>query len=66
MIPLNVEDPVVLKRTLEEIEATIPKLDDTTRTTTLLDSGADLAAVIAKVNELVGNVNLVITTLNNN
>ncbi len=64
MIPLDIDDPVVLRRTLEEIEASIPNLKDTTGTITILAESADLVMVIDKVNELVGTVNLLSAALN--
>ncbi len=64
MIPLDIDDPVVLRRTLEEIEASIPNLKDAAGTITILAESADLVTVIDKVNELVGTVNLLSAALN--
>ena len=64
MIPLSIEEPDVLRRTLEEIEASIPKLDQSAKTVTILEDGSDLATVTKKVNELIGSVNLIISALN--
>ncbi len=64
MIPLDIDDPVVLRRTLEEMEASIPKLQEAIGTIVVLEDTADLAQVIAKVNELVGTVNLLTSSLN--
>ncbi len=64
MIPLDIDDPVVLRRTLEEMEASIPKLQEAIGTIVVLEDTADLAQVIKKVNELVGTVNLLTSSLN--
>ncbi len=64
MIPLSIEEPDVLRRTLEEIEASIPKLDQSAKTVNILEDGSDLATVTKKVNELIGSVNLIISALN--
>ncbi len=64
MIPLDIDDPVVLRRTLEEMEASIPKLQESISTIVVLEDTADLAQVIAKVNEGVGTVNLLTSSLN--
>ncbi len=64
MIPLDIDDPVVLRRTLEEMEASIPKLQESIGTIVVLEDTADLAQVIKKVNELVGTVNLLTSSLN--
>jgi len=64
MIPLDIENPVVLRRALEEMEASIPKLDQSATTVNVVEDGSDLATVTAKVNELVGSINLIISALN--
>jgi len=64
MIPLNIEDPTVLRRTLEELEASIPVLAQQAKTVTVLEDSATTDEIIVKVNELVGTVNLLIATLN--
>ncbi len=66
MIPLNIEESDVLRRTLEEIEASIPKLDQSAKPVNILEDGSDLATMLDKVNELVGSVNLIILALNSN
>jgi len=64
MIPLDIADPVVLRRTLEELEASIPKLANSIGTINKLDDTADLTEVIHKVNEIAGTVNLLSFALN--
>ena len=64
MIPLDIADPVVLRRTLEELEASIPKLSNSIGTINKLDDTADLTEVIHKVNEIAGTVNLLSSALN--
>ncbi len=64
MIPLSIEEPDVLRRTLEEMEASIPKLDQSAKTVNILEDGSDLATVTKKVNELIGTVNLIVSALN--
>ncbi|RLA64023.1 MAG: hypothetical protein DRQ78_06400 [Epsilonproteobacteria bacterium] len=64
MIPLNIEDPIVLRRTLEEIEEVIPKLDASAQTVDKIEEGADLTTVTAKLNEVIGSIDLIISSLN--
>jgi len=64
MIPLDLSDDTVLRRTLEELEAGIPVLSDSARPLTTLPSGSDLAHIELKVNELVVTINLLIDSLN--
>jgi len=64
MIPLNIEDPIVLRRTLEEIEEVIPKLDASAQTVDKIEDGADLTTVTAKLNEVIGSIDLIISALN--
>ena len=66
MIPLDITDEVVLRRTLEEIEASIPKLAESTRTTEELASVATSEEIVAHINQLSGNVNLIIAALDRN
>ena len=66
MIPLNITDEVVLRRTLEEIEASIPKLEYSLTPIGALEEGATIEEVTFTVNEIVLSLNALINTFNNN
>ena len=57
MIPLDITDEVVLRRTLEEIEARLPLQEVQVSPVDKLAYDADLATTVAKVNELVDGLN---------
>ncbi len=63
MIPLNIEDPEVLRRTLEELEQKIPSTDKPITPVSRLELTADLATTVAKVNQLVDSLRTIITQL---
>ena len=64
MIPLNITDEVVLRRTLEEIEATIPHLNYTLTTIGILPDRATNDEVVTKTNEIIASINTIINTFN--
>ena len=64
MIPLNINDPVVLRRTLEELESKIIIVATPISPVNKLNPGATLEEVEAKVNEVVDGFNAVIVALN--
>ena len=66
MIPLDITNPVVLRRTLEEMEASIINLDAPITPIEPLDTAADLATVLDKVNDLIVSYNTLIANLQNN
>jgi len=57
MIPLDITDEVVLRRTLEDIEARLPLQEVQVSPVDKLAYDADLATTVAKVNELVDGLN---------
>ena len=63
MIPLNLDDQVVLRRTLEEMEARIPIRHNPVSPIEELALDADLATVLAKTNEVVQGFNALVTEL---
>ncbi len=64
MIPLNIDDPVVLRRTLEELEAKIIVVATPISPVNKLPVDADLATSVLKVNELIDGFNAVVVALN--
>ncbi len=64
MIPLNIDDPVVLRRTLEELETRIVILATPITPIDALPVGSTLEETVGKVNEMISGLNAVITTLN--
>ena len=65
MIPLNLEDEVILRRTLEELDRAIPVLSESARAIVPLLESATLEEINLKVNEAIGTINLLIEALNN-
>jgi len=63
MIPLDIDDATVLRRTLEELEARIPLLTDAARPITIVPDGADLEAITLKLNEAIVTINLIIDSM---
>ncbi len=64
MIPLNIDDPVVLRRTLEELEAKIIVVATPISPVNKLPVDADLTTSVLKVNELIDGFNAVVVALN--
>jgi len=64
MIPLNIDDPVVLRRTLEDMEAKIIVVATPISPINKLNPASTLEVVEAKVNELVDGFNAVVVALN--
>ena len=64
MIPVNIDDPVVLRRTLEDLEAKIIIVATPISPVNKLNPGSTLEVVEAKVNELVDGFNAVVVALN--
>ncbi len=64
MIPLNIDDPVVLRRTLEDLEAKIIVVATPISPINKLNPGSTLEVVEAKVNEIVDGFNAVVVALN--
>ena len=64
MIPLNIEDPEVLRRTLLELEKSVPKFDVALSPITELEDSADIVATVAKVNEVIRSINALFAELN--
>jgi len=65
MIPLNIEDSTVLRRTLEELEASIIVLGTPITPIDKLPLAATSDEVIAKINSVIVGLNATITILNN-
>jgi len=64
MIGLNIEDPVVLRRTLEELFSKIPTTDVQLTALLPLADDATLVETVAKVNELIDTINVIVTAFN--
>jgi len=64
MIPLDIQDPVVLRRTLEELESKIIVVATPISTINKLHPDADLATAVLKINEIVDGFNAVVVALN--
>ncbi len=64
MIPIDIEDPVVLRRALEDLESKITVLATPVTPINDLVEAPDLDAVSIKVSEIVSGLNAVITALN--
>jgi len=64
MIPLNIDDTIVLRRTLEELELGIIVLTTPITPIDELPLGSTLEETVDKVNEMISGLNAVITTLN--
>jgi len=64
MIPLNIDDAIVLRRTLEELETRIVILPIPITPIDQLPLGSTLEETVDKVNEMISGLNAVITTLN--
>jgi len=64
MIPPGIDNPDVLRRTLEEIENKQIVLNQPIATVDTLAEDADMARVIVKINELSEVLNTVVATLN--
>ena len=63
MIPLGIDDPEVLRRTLEELETKIPVLELSAQTILTLDDTATLADLVSKANEQTKTVNAILKSL---
>ena len=66
MIPLDITDEEVLRRTLEEIEESIPVLEASTLTVSALPEGATTAEVVLKINQVIGSLDQIIKALDRN
>jgi len=64
MIPLNLDNEVVLRRTLEELEAKIIVVATPISPVNRLHPDADLATAVLKINELINGFNAVVVALN--
>ena len=64
MIPLNLEDPVILRRTLEEMEAKIIIVATPISPINKIHPDADLVTAVLKINEIVDGFNAVVVALN--
>ena len=64
MIPLSIDDPVVLRRTLEELEAKIIIVATPISPINKIHPDADLATAVLKINEIVDGFNAVVVALN--
>ncbi len=64
MIPINIDDPLVLRRTLEDIEARIIIHDTPLSPVPPLLESDKLGDAIIRINEIADALNLVITRLN--
>jgi len=64
MIPINIDDPVVLRRTLEELETRIAILPTPITPVNTLDDAAVIEEIVLKTNEIVEGLNAVIVALN--
>ena len=64
MIGLTLEDTVVLRRTLEELEAKTRILSEPLRSVAILESGSTLEETILRLNQTLEVVNTIINALN--
>ena len=64
MIPINIDDNDVLRRTLLELEESIPALDIPLTPIEELPVNADVSLTVGKVNEIIRSVNALYTSLN--
>ena len=64
MIPLDLSDPTVLRRTLEELETRLIVVATPISSVTKLAPAATLEEAVAKINELVDGHNAVVAVLN--
>jgi len=65
VIPLDITDETVLRRTLEEMENSIPILDASSLTITALPIAADLADTQLKIDQIIGRLDQIIKALDN-
>ncbi|RLG27420.1 hypothetical protein DRO03_12050 [Methanosarcinales archaeon] len=66
MIPLDITNEEVLRRTLEEIEDSIPILEGSTLTVTALPDGATIEEATLKINQLIGSLDQIIKAFDRN
>lgn len=64
MIPLSIDEPNVLRRTLEELESKLIIVATPISPVDKLPTDADLATTIARVNEVIEGFNAVVVVLN--
>ncbi len=66
MIPLNIDNPEVLRRTLEEMEESLIVVDASLIPQQPLDYlEVDISVIVGTLNETIRTLNSVITILNN-
>ncbi len=65
MIAIDIENPTVLRRTLEDLEKAIPTLGGSAIPIVGLEPNATAEVVEIKLGEIIATVNLLISTLNN-
>ena len=64
MIPVNIDDPIVLRRTLEELEALSISIDVQITEVESIKVGSTLADVVTQLNIISTRLNIVISAVN--